>query len=339
MTPKPARTARTAAVYALIVACRAVMIALAVCLPARAAEVALYQVTVPLKGNTEGDRNIAFAEALRSVVVRASGERAAGADPAVSAAADGANRLVQRYTATSDRQLKVGFDAAAIDKLLQQAGLPAWPSERPATLVLMAAPGVAGGARAIRAGERPAERTELEQAAQARGVPLVWPVAEIGIDAARAQSAGPGLDDLVTAAGTPADAVLFGSGAGGRTDWTLVHAGQSAQRRGTIADGAHLAADSFADRYAPASTRGESIATVRVDGVDGLQAYAGLMQELESLSMVRKVAVSEVDRATVRLQLTLRGDLELLRRIAALTPSLRPTGGSDPGAPDFVYEP
>jgi hypothetical protein len=78
---------------------------------------------------------------------------------------------------------------------------------------------------------------------------------------------------------------------------------------------------------------------VRVDGVDGLQAYAGLMQELESLSMVRKVAVSEVDRATVRLQLTLRGDLELLRRIAALTPSLRPTGGSDPGAPDFVYEP
>jgi hypothetical protein len=35
----------------------------------------------------------------------------------------------------------------------------------------------------------------------------------------------------------------------------------------------------------------------------------------------------------------LRGDLELLRRIAALTPTLKPTEASDPAAPQFIYVP
>jgi hypothetical protein len=78
---------------------------------------------------------------------------------------------------------------------------------------------------------------------------------------------------------------------------------------------------------------------VRIGGVESLQAYAGLLDELESLSMVRGIGVGELDGATLRLSLTLRGDLELLRRIAMLTPRLRPAPGGDPGAPQFVYLP
>jgi hypothetical protein len=37
--------------------------------------------------------------------------------------------------------------------------------------------------------------------------------------------------------------------------------------------------------------------------------------------------------------LTLRGDLELLRRVALLTPTLRPASSADAGAPQFVYLP
>jgi hypothetical protein len=70
-----------------------------------------------------------------------------------------------------------------------------------------------------------------------------------------------------------------------------------------------------------------------------LQAYAALLNELDALSMVRSIGVVEVDGATVRLDLTLRGDLELLRRVAMLTGSLRPASSSDPGAPQFVYVP
>jgi uncharacterized protein len=325
--------------YRRVASCLAFVAAAAICQPVGAAEVALYRVTVPLNGNTEADRTTAFAEALRAVVVRASGQRDAGSNPVVASRAGRANQLVQQYSATPNRELRVGFEADTIDEILQNANLPSWPSERPVTLVILAVTGVAGGARAVRSGESSPERSQLEQAARARGVPLTWPTGELRVDAVRAQLEASGQDAVSTTAGSRADAVLIGSAAGGKTEWTLVHAGRVAQRRGSIADGAHLAADSFADRYAPASTLGLSTATVRVDGIDTLQAYAGLMDELESLSLVRRVVVAEVDRASVRLLLTLRGDLELLRRIALLTPALRPTVGAGDGAPDFVYQP
>jgi len=55
--------------------------------------------------------------------------------------------------------------------------------------------------------------------------------------------------------------------------------------------------------------------------------------------MVRGIGVGELDGATLRLSLTMRGDLELLRRIAMLTPRLRPAPIEEPGAPQFVYLP
>ena len=336
MNSGPARTANP------LVACRRIAGWLALVLvavaasTAQAAEVALYLVTVPLDGATEADRNTAFGEALRAVLVRASGRRDAGNKPAVVAAATRANRLVQQYSATPQGELKVGFDAATIDEILKDAGLPSWPSERPATLVVMS--GAAGG-HPLRAGDASTERTQLEQAAKARGVPLVWPVADVSMETVRAQVEASGVEGAAKAAGTHADAVLIGTLAGGQAEWMLVHAGDTSRRRGSAADGAHLAADTFADIYAPDSTRGLSTATVRIDGVTSLQDYAGLLNELDSLSMVRGIGVGEIDGATVRLDLTLRGDIELLRRIAMLTPRLRPATASDPGAPQFVYLP
>jgi len=115
-----------------------------------AADVSVYQAVVPLKGNTEADRSAAFGEALKSAAVRASGRRDAGSNATIVAAASDATRYVQQYSTTSDRMLKVGFDAKAMDRLLQQAGLPLWPLERPVTEVLLVTGSAAGGARAAR---------------------------------------------------------------------------------------------------------------------------------------------------------------------------------------------
>jgi hypothetical protein len=65
---------------------------------------------------------------------------------------------VQQYATTTDRMLKVGFDGRAIERLLQQAGLPLWPAERPATTILLFLPTFAGAARAVTAADRPPER-------------------------------------------------------------------------------------------------------------------------------------------------------------------------------------
>lgn len=339
MTSGPARTPNTDVDARRIAARWLLVLAAAICQAGVAAEVPLYKVTVPLKGGTEADRNAALGEALRVVVVRASGRQDAAGNAAVDASAARANRLVQQYSATPDQQLKVGFEATTIDGVLHDAGLPAWPSERPLTLVLLPANPAAPGGRVLRAGESSTGRSQIEQAALARGVPLAWPVAEASVDTLRAQLDSSGVEGAARAAGTSADAVLLGRPAGEQIEWTLVHAGDRSQRRGSAADGAHLAADTFAALYATAATRSLTTVNVRIDGVESLQAYAGLMQVLESLSLVREVAVSEVDRASVRLTLTLRGDLELLRRVAMLTPSLRPATTSDPAGPQFVYLP
>jgi hypothetical protein len=173
----------------------------------------------------------------------------------------------------------------------------------------------------------------LERAAQQRGVPIAWPVQALSPAQAgdRAASAG-------AAAG-----VLVGSGAGAPLNWTFAHAGQSAKAQGGVAVGIDLAADTLAARYAPASTRDLVVQSVRVGGVTDLAAYAGLLAYLRSLSMVRQVMVEEVSGDTIRLLISLRGDLGLLRRIAGLDAHLvagAQPGGEDSGAgTDFTWQP
>ncbi len=298
------------------------------------ADVSLYQASVPLKGASEADRTAGFGEALRAAAVRASGRRDAGSNAAIVAAAASPARYVQQYSTTSDRLLKVGFDGRAVEQLLQQAGLPLWPAERPATLVLLFVPSVAGGERAVLASERPPERDALERAAQARGLPIAWPHQPVDLPAARAKLAAPG---------PAAQAVLLGAGAAAGLDWSFAHLDARNQGRGPAAAGADLAADALAARYAPPSTRTTNAVTVRVGGVADLGAYAALLEYLQTLSLVRGVQVDEVAGDTVRLGLTLRGDLDLLARVAALDARLRagpaPEAAAGGAGTDFTWQP
>lgn len=266
------------------------------------ADLPVHEVIVPLQGPTEADRAASLKEALRVVAVRASGRRDAGSSGTV-AGADPA-RYVQRYSATADKRLKVGFDAHAVERLLEQAGLPQWPAERPA--VTVDAPGV--------------DPAELERAAHWRGVPLGG----------------------IAAGGGGARATLTGVASGGRIAWTFSHAGQTVQASGSASDGIDLAADALAARYAPASTRATTTLTLRVGGMGDLSAYAGLMAYLQSLSLVRSVVVESLEGAVVRLRMVVRGDRELLGRIAALDGHLQPAPqeveGDEPVV-DFLYQP
>lgn len=268
-----------------------------------AADVQLYEVKVPLQGTTEADRGAALAEATRAVAVRVSGRRDAAANATVIAA-DPA-RYVQRYAAGSDRTLTVGFDGNSVERLLQQAGLTFWAAERPLTLVDVAAQ----------------DREAALGAAEWRGLPIAWQTGAV--------ATGPG------------QAVLRGTPNGSQFDWSFTHGGETAQGRGSLADGIHLAADTLAARYAPPSSRGTSSLVLRVKGVDDLRHYAGVLGYLESLSLVRRVEVEALEGDVLRLRLVVRGDLDLLGRIAALEGKLQPvTRGADPAAgADFVFQP
>jgi len=265
-------------------------------------EVPLYEVTVPLRGTTEADRSAGLAAALRAIAVKVSGRRDA-ADNATIARADPAG-YVQRYSMADGPSLKVGFDARATERLLAEAGLPLWPAERPLTTV--DAPG--------------ADRGAIEAAAELRGLPIAW-------------SAG--------AAGG-ATALLRGEPSGAGFAWTFTHAGASVSGSGSAADGIHLAADALAARYAPPSTRGTARVSLRIGGMTGVREYAGLLEYLGSLSMVRDVEVSALEGEVLTLSVEVRGDRDLLARIAALDGRLRPGAPAADGQPatvDFVYQP
>jgi len=269
------------------------------------AEAMLYEVLVPLAGTTAEDRKAGLAEAMRAVAVQMSGRRDAASNAAVTRA-DPAG-YVQRYSTTPQKMLKVGFDATAVDRLLQQAGLPFWPAERPLTLVDAPLPDPAA----------------LEAAAQWRGLPIAWNAAE------------------VPAAGA-SRAVLKGVPSGNEFAWSFTYAGRTLQGRGTAEDGVNLAADALAGIFAPPSTRSTSRLVLRIGGIDGLSSYAGLLAYLGSLSLVSDVQVDALDGSVVDVRMAVRGDRELLARIASLDGRLQPVPSVPEGASagaDFVYRP
>jgi hypothetical protein len=268
------------------------------------AEAVLYEVLVPLAGPTAEDRNAGLAEAMRAVAVKVSGRREAATNAAVTGA-DPA-RYVQRYSATPQRMLKVGFDATAVDRLLQQAGLPFWPAERPLTLVDAPLPDPAA----------------LEAAAQGRGLPIAWNAAEAPVAGA-------------------SRAVLKGEPSGSEFAWSFTYAGRTLQGRGTAEDGVNLAADTLAGIFAPPSTRSTALLGLRIAGIDGLSSYAGLLAYLRSLSMVSDVQVEALEGSVVVLRMAVRGDRELLARVASLDGHLQPAPPVPEGAPavaDFVFQ-
>jgi hypothetical protein len=75
-----------------------------------------------------------------------------------------------------------------------------------------------------------------------------------------------------------------------------------------------------------------------------VRSYAALTTYLDSLSLVRSVSLRELSGSTVLLDLGVRGDLELLRRIFALDGRLTPAVRTESGtvlqeAPDFIWQP
>lgn len=284
----------------------------------------LYEVTLPIQGNRES----AFAEALKVVAVRVSGRRDAASR--LASGANNARQYVQRFSFTADNQLQVAFDSNSVDRLLSDSGLPVWGRERPATLVLLNAPQADGAPLWIEASYPAGEREQMGQFAKVRGVPLVWPTLD-SQDRSRIGSAASAPSELMAiAARHNANAVLLGQGrrdTGGNltVHWTLTSDDGEGEVTGTLEDGVHLLADTFGRVYAAAAGALGSV-VVEVLGIQNLDDYATTMNYLEGMTVVRSVAVEQVSGETMRFLLAVRGDAASLRRALALDNKLVPTG-------------
>jgi hypothetical protein len=250
-------------------------------------------------------------EALKTVVVRVSGQR--DAPNRLGAALNDPRKYVQRFGFTADNVLQVGFDSVSVDKLLQDAGLPIWGRERPATLVLLNVVEPDGYAHWISGDQPNAQKEIVARAARQRGLPLKWPAVDpAGLDETTA---------LQEAERYGANATLIGKAQGGSVRWTLVSRDGSAQASGGLEDGIHLAADTFARMFAASGSSLGNV-VVEVSGIRDLDAYAATLNYLESMTLVRAVALEQVSGDTMRFKLAVRGDATTLRRAIALDSKL-----------------
>jgi len=314
--------------------------------PAGAATIAnLYQSTVPQAGRGEPAQSAAFQDALRDVLVRVTGQRDAPSNAALAPLVADARRYVQTFRPAPGGQVTVSFDGNAIENAVAASGLPLWGRERPTVLVWLAVD--RGSQRLLIAAGAPGdERRAVERAAAQRGLVLAWPSLG-GLEDRDAR-----LADILTDQFAPlsaaaerygADSVLVGravAGAGGAlaVNWTFLAGAEPATVQGLFADGVHLAADRYAATEASTAAARLSDVSMTVSGIGDAAAYAAAVRTLESLSVVRGVAVGEAFRDVLTLRVTLRGDAAVLRRAVVSNGRFEPQEASG-GALAFRWRP
>ena len=295
----------------------------------------LYQATAPEADHSEAAQSAAFQAAMRTVLVRATGQRSAEEDPAFAPLVSNARRYVQQYRATPDNQLWVSFDGAAIERWLTQNGQPLWGHERPTTFVWLAVQTGAQSGSVITSDDTSDLKLSIDAAATQRGVPLLWPS---GADAQRNH-----VDYAAINGGSPAvladvarrlggEGVLIGRANGNSATagvrWTHLFQDHSSEYSGAI-EGVNRSADLYAGLFSASG----ALAPIDIEiiGVAGLKEYASVQTFLESLTFISHVSVAALSGDTVKFRLATRGGADSLQRALALNGHLQPVTAGDNG--------
>jgi hypothetical protein len=293
--------------------------------------VEVFQASVPLTDRSESAHAAAFEEAMKVVLIRATGRRSADEEAVFAPLIGNARRYVQQYRGAPDNQLWVAFDGAAIERWLTQNGQPLWGRDRPSTFVwLTVQTGAAAGGTVLSSADTSDLKTAIEAAATQRGIPLIWPAPEVA--SAGPASANPA--ELGHRLG--AEGVLVGraasSAANAGVRWTLQFQEHTTEASGPL-EGVNHAADLYAGIYAASG----SLAPVDIDvsGILDVRDYAAVQAYLESLSFVTHVNVLALSGETVRYRLTTRGGIEALQHAVALNGRLQSVPGGEDGVQRF----
>jgi hypothetical protein len=296
------------------IAALASLLAVAAAQPASAGRV----VRVYTAAVASADSPAALQEAMRQVLVRATGRREARNDPALAAIVADASRYVQLYRPTPSGSTEVVFDANAVEEAIAGAGRNAWETNRPFTLIVLDPP--LTGTAADDA------RRDIERDAAERGLPVsVVPLA-------LADGAGVELERSVilqNAQRFGGDAVLVGRNEGGSGwQWTLYGPVASSSWSGGFESGVHGAVDALARTEETSFALAEAEARIAIDNVVTLADYAGVERLLESVPGVRNVSLDEANGATVTFRVLARGGADGLEQQLAGSARLGRKGAS-----------
>lgn len=327
--------------------------------PVAGQALALYEAEVPVSGQQDRERNRALRAAFEQVLVKVTGRRDTAGNAAVEAALRQPMGYVQQFfylpltddpeaaaglrEAGHTEMLSVRFDENAVNRLLQQAGVPQWGRTRPVTLLWLAVED--RGERWLLGGEgQPGTRQVIEDGARSRGLPVLFPLMDLE-DRRQLHytDVWGNFQDAILAASARyrPGAVLVGrlwrdDGDGWQVRWSLYHDGNVDHWQGTSNDrddmlvlGADGAADRLATRHARViSLTDRNRVEVVVTGIGGVAAYERTLRYLGGLDPVSQVQVVQIDADRVRFRLDLDDDRAGLVRIIELGSTLAPVPGA-----------
>jgi hypothetical protein len=314
-------TSPVAFVFCLAIAAFAAMLAA----PAAVARtVRVYDVEI--KGEAAGP---AVQEAMRRVLVRATGRREAATDPTFTALVTDAARYVQSSRKVSNGSTLVTFDGAAIEQAITSAGRSVWDKERPFTFVVFVP--------ALTQQSVEAARPELDRAAEVRGLPINLAPVPV-VDSTGAEVSREAL--LQGAQRMGGDAVLIGRADAnpGTYQWTLQTQYGSESWTGTLAAGPDGAADALTRAQEATAGIAELEAVVQVAGVSTLNDYAAVSRLLEAIPGQKKVSVAEANGSTATFNVLVRGGAETVDRVLGNSPRLARSGNAN-GQLLYTYRP
>ena len=252
---------------------------------------------VELKG---GQSPATVQDAMREVLIRATGRRESATDPALASIISSAETFVKGYTSPSKTKSQVIFDGAAVERAIVAAGRSTWDPVRPFTLVVVYPPL-----------PRPADdaaRAELDQSAIARGLPItVVPLSPL--DASGNVLGRDALMQMAQRYG--GDAVLVGRSdtgtANGQLQWTLHTNFSSESWSGPLSAGINGAVDNMAPAQGGSLAQTEASARVEINGVTSLTDYVNVQRLLESAPGVRRVNISAAKGSAAMFDVVARG--------------------------------
>ena len=295
----------------------------------RASAEGVYEAEVPVRSQTESEREAGFARGLAQVLGKLSGDRSISARPGVGQELRRAQEYVKGYDYRQDEgvgasgaptfstTLVVRFEPEAVDGVVAALGLPLWPQPRPKPVLWLAIDD-GKGPRLVGLQHNNAARPVLQRAVE-RGYRLGLPSGSAAEQAAvgaiwRGDTAA--IARLSARYQPPMQLLgkLYRDGGGWKADWIFVDNGRvlsrwsesGADARRTMLTGADGAADALIRRYAKASSAAApASARVAFTGIRSGSDYLRLATALQRMSVVRAIRPARAvgDRLEVELDL------------------------------------
>ncbi len=239
------------------------------------------------------------AEGMRQALVRATGRRDAPSNPQLAALVQNSAQYLKGSRALAGGAIQLDFDAAALGQAIVAAGGTLWDSNRPFTLVAIdpVPSGPAGDAL----------RVQLEQSAEARGLPISLVPLAVTDAAGVTQPDAAVLQSAQTLGG---DAVLIGRADPanpGQWQWHLVSGYSSNAWSGATDAGIDGAADLLASVAVQSGSRPLEQVVVQVNGVATLSDYARVEQLLRTVPGVQSSGLAAAQGTTAFFNVGVRG--------------------------------